>query len=104
MDRMNREMAAAFGLGTMGVPPLEATVGDFASAAGKDGLATAEAVARYGQIIRALLLIDESHSELRIKSQLEEAHAEISRDGGDVSAALARIDALLETHKDMLPA
>lgn len=101
MEQVTRDLVAAFGMGTVGAPPVGE--GEAVTAAGADGLATTESIAQYVRAVRVLSEVDGGHPELGIRATLEQALAEI-RSGGDVRAALARIDALLVQAKPYLPA
>lgn len=100
MDQVARDLVAAFGMGTIGAPPVGES--EAVTVAGQEGVGTMESVARYVRAVRALSAVGAEHPELGIRATLEQALSEI-RLGGDMSAPLARIDALLETARPYLP-
>lgn len=101
MEQVTRELAVAFGLGSIGAPVVGE--GRAETLAGQQGLGAMESTAQYVRAARALAVVDVAHPELGIRAAMERAIDDI-RGSGDVSAVLSRIDALLVTAKPYLPA
>lgn len=101
MDQVTRELVVAFGMGTIGAPPVGES--EAVTVAGQEGVGAMESVAQYARAVRVLSAVDAGHPELGIRATLEQVLSEI-RSGSDVSKALARIDGLLETARPYLPA
>jgi len=87
-------------MGTVGVLPIGGSAAE--TGAAEDGLAFEESLAVYTRMSQALAEIDLTHPELGIHDEMVDVIKEI-RGGGNVAAALARMDVLAAKVRPFLP-
>ena len=100
MRKDTGNLATAFVMGTMGMPPVGGSAAE--TQVGEDGLAAQHAMAVYIRMSRALAEIDLAHPELGIHDEMVDVINEI-RGNGNVADALARMDALAAKARPFLP-
>lgn len=95
-----RALIAAFGMGTIGVVPVDAN--ETERRTGRDGTVATESLARYVHAVRTLLGLAEAHPELNVRADLEKTINAL-REGGNPAAAFAAIEAMLARARAYLP-